>query len=589
LADMKARVFCILTGMIPGLCFAQEAPVGISTVPPSSLRSGLVRSPNPMGSSGNLIVTGNVTGGKHFRGLVPYRSSYDFRGRLGSSDFDSFLRRSAGSEDYNYIGKSRAYYSRSRTGSSMTPGGSFIRSRSRKVNDRVSDKIKSPTVGRLKSEEAGPLSSFTQQNYSGQFEIGKESFISSPRAARYYQNAKKEKQKPAVWNRGLSSTSGLLLDDRISEKTEAAARFDAQAGRAVFEAGDLRQLSAAKEHIYLTEQIERDAGLEPGSMTSRRLRRQSSRQEFAGQLDEADTTNIRQQGSPPENQAGQGGITDPYSQSELLGQELKLGKSGSDKSAGSDFSFPAGQAKAAQSGNQKVYNDGAVFPGTPYGGSEQQGRQKPRADWGESKLGSDELSNLKGKDLAFTETPDEVVKQRARALLDSYPDFESFCRDKYSKHIRAARQCLREGRYYSAANWYTLASAYKAQNSVVYTGKAHALFAAGEYMSSSLFLKRALEKLAEGKAGAGEGLNKKIIKFASNLLMVARDTLESRAAELESLQKSSGSWELEFLLCYVYYQMGREEAAQSRINSLSRKMPEEKAVTFLKKVINSCR
>ncbi len=31
---------------------------------------------NPYGKSGNDIVTGNVGGGKHFRGVVPYGSSY---------------------------------------------------------------------------------------------------------------------------------------------------------------------------------------------------------------------------------------------------------------------------------------------------------------------------------------------------------------------------------------------------------------------------------------------------------------------------------------------------------------------------------
>ena len=76
-----------------------QSPVGRGVVPPSSYRSGLIRSVNPMGIDGNLIVTGNIGGGKHFRGIVPYQSPSSF-GVLGTSvsstsgTLDSFLRRS---------------------------------------------------------------------------------------------------------------------------------------------------------------------------------------------------------------------------------------------------------------------------------------------------------------------------------------------------------------------------------------------------------------------------------------------------------------------------------------------------------------
>jgi len=58
--------------------WAIRNPVGRGTVPPSSIRSGLIRSPNPIDTSSNLVVTGNVRGGKHFRGIVPYRATSRF-------------------------------------------------------------------------------------------------------------------------------------------------------------------------------------------------------------------------------------------------------------------------------------------------------------------------------------------------------------------------------------------------------------------------------------------------------------------------------------------------------------------------------
>ncbi len=93
-----------------------SSPIGRGTMPPSSVRSGLVRSPNPIDTSGNLLITGNVRGSKYFRGIIPYRATSDFDAGLGSSSLDSFLRRSAGSEDFGtFTAKLRPYYSPTRT------------------------------------------------------------------------------------------------------------------------------------------------------------------------------------------------------------------------------------------------------------------------------------------------------------------------------------------------------------------------------------------------------------------------------------------------------------------------------------------
>ena len=87
----------LLFGVLQGAVWALDDPVSSSTVPPSSLNSGLIRSPNPIDTSSNLLVTGNVGGGMHFRGDVPYNSASEFWGGLESTALDSFVRRSAGS------------------------------------------------------------------------------------------------------------------------------------------------------------------------------------------------------------------------------------------------------------------------------------------------------------------------------------------------------------------------------------------------------------------------------------------------------------------------------------------------------------
>ena len=79
---------------------------------------------NPYGNSGNDIVTGNVGGGKHFRGVVPYGSSYysgAYSGSRGSRSVNNFIRRSAADPIVNdrNPGQTRTYYDPSRSVSSM--------------------------------------------------------------------------------------------------------------------------------------------------------------------------------------------------------------------------------------------------------------------------------------------------------------------------------------------------------------------------------------------------------------------------------------------------------------------------------------
>jgi hypothetical protein len=76
-----------------GFCAA-----GSLTTPPSATQSGLTPNPNSRGiNSGNDIVTGNVGGGREFRGVVPYGSSAYIQSPQFSSSTDTFIRRSTGS------------------------------------------------------------------------------------------------------------------------------------------------------------------------------------------------------------------------------------------------------------------------------------------------------------------------------------------------------------------------------------------------------------------------------------------------------------------------------------------------------------
>ncbi|MBN1457030.1 MAG: hypothetical protein JW912_04170, partial [Sedimentisphaerales bacterium] len=120
IAFLSANAFCLEN-------IGVQSPVTSPTVPQSAIQNSQVparvESSYDYGGYGNDIVTGNVGGGKHFRGFVPYNSVSDFGGSLGSADLDSFIRRSAGNPYSSQAsGVNQPYYLPSRTVSSFRRG-----------------------------------------------------------------------------------------------------------------------------------------------------------------------------------------------------------------------------------------------------------------------------------------------------------------------------------------------------------------------------------------------------------------------------------------------------------------------------------
>jgi len=120
-----------------------------------------------------------------------------------------------------------------------------------------------------------------------------------------------------------------------------------------------------------------------------------------------------------------------------------------------------------------------------------------------------------------------------------------------------------------------LALIYKPDDPLAYAGKSHALFAAGEYISSALFLSRALEIFPE------------YAMFDIDIVAMVgdRDILETRVVDAEEWLQRSDAVELHFLLAYIYYRIGRLVRAEAAINAAYEKMPEVPAVIALKKAI----
>ena len=171
----------------------------------------------------------------------------------------------------------------------------------------------------------------------------------------------------------------------------------------------------------------------------------------------------------------------------------------------------------------------------------------------------------------------EVDHAKAAAIRGSHKTFKDWAAAKFAEYVKAAEEFLKEGKYYKAADAYTLASIYEPENALAYGGKALALFAAGEYMSSSYFLERAITL-------SPEYAQQKIDLAA---MLVDRDMIENNTIEMATWQQRSESHELAFLMAYIFYQRNLIPAAKVAATLAFEKMKFNPAMKSLVQAINS--
>lgn len=164
----------------------------------------------------------------------------------------------------------------------------------------------------------------------------------------------------------------------------------------------------------------------------------------------------------------------------------------------------------------------------------------------------------------------------AKSILGEHKTFASLAEAKFSKYMKAAEEFIREGKFYKAADAYSLAAIWMPEDPRPYAGKSFALFAAGEYMSSAYYLSRAIE--IDPKLAAK--------KYDLAALIGDRDTFENRLIEMTTWQERSGSGELAFLMAYVLHHDGKVSKATTAIGKAEEKMPDSRAVAILKNVIS---
>jgi hypothetical protein len=436
------------------------------TMPVSSYRSGLIRNPqNSYGVYGNLTVTGNVGGGRHFRGLVPYGSTTELGTLMsdeGSTSLNSFIRRSAGSPYFNSgIGSSTPYYEPMRTVTTLKRGSSSGLSRP-EITFQGSSSYTAPslaTIERGANYRTDPLS-----------------FIAA-------ELEKKIAAEQLLRQRIRDLDESLLKDDYLSDEVVDREKL---AGKLLKIPDSLQPLTPERlKEKLMQEREEKSKSEEPEYLKPDDKEKDSDEGELKERADE-----VKEQTS---------------------------------KARETVFDYE-----------------------NPYTPKQPDGLEIP-----------------------------EVDPARAASIRGEHKTFKSLAEARYNEYMQAGDDYMKQGKYYLAADSYTLASVWEERDATAYAKRSYALFAAGEYMSSSYWL---LKAITLSKEYAGKRIN--LAGFIGD-----RDIFENRVIEIGKWLEINESGAMAFLMAYVLYQDGKVSEAKEAIDIAVEQMPEIAAVVSLKEVI----
>ena len=534
-------------------------PAGYSTVPPSSYQSGQFSNPQAPDVDGNLLITGNVRRGMHFRDTVPYSSTTSFRGDLGSSSLSSFLRDSAGSED---VGNSanrysiQPYYLQSQTVATTRPGysGVFGQAGARFNNGRLQSGFTTGTY----------VSDSQTQTFSGRDTSATEPVL-----------------------QGTQTQDSVPLEPRIVKSIRELQLLTQQAESNVSAKDQQLMVERYRKQNQETEIGKQEDGIsfETGLAAAGLENKQSSIEEYNSlELFGKSRTTERTQTAVPDfgrdKLKPKLTLAQAYSQAkvmtfpdEVISAESDIDVQGERDRLTSDIIeqvkrqledlINSVDKKESQEAG-RTSKDIRTNTGLSSGGLN---RGESSYNPAESAIGS--LDNLK-------ELSQADLSAKAKSIRGTQTNPDTFSMSRFNNHFQEAQDHLKGGRYYAAADSFALASIYKPDEPLCYAGRGHALLGAGEYISSALFLTRAIEANPENVRA----------KIDLAAMLGGENKLESRIADIKEWLGRSGSGKLEFLLGYVYYRIGRLGPAQQAIDAAYAKMPQSVAVVAVKKAVD---
>lgn len=542
---------CLFLVLFPAFAGVALGSIPSATVPPSSYQSGLINTPNPIDNSANLPITGNVSSGKHFRGSIPYNSTTAFGAPLGSTSLDSFLRYSAVPQVRSgYPQNYSPYYSPTGTVTTTVPGyqGVFSPSSPRIAGGLGQFQTNQP-ADPMAMAEAPQISG---GEYSGAISSG---IGVSPRLRYWPMSPSPEEMKGIISNE---------LGDQLTEPPTSPTGDPLMAPEEYQQR--LEQLRRDLDRIQSSiPQIEQNPAID-SSTTPPQSPLQQPLQEPSLQLPAATV--------PPERTI-EGLQTIPSTDSRL---ELY------DPSAGRETGLSTPPEEVGQAAEpdrmpalQRIEETARAFdakskflnrsPNDQPGGATGIPDRRPS--------GTDRAA----QDIAERSPTDAQQDVRQPSSGDDAPQTHenpgSLAQKQFDHYLTAAQLYMRQGRYYRAADSFTLASVYIPHDPRAHLGRSHALLAAGEYVSSAVSLARAIEldaRYALGKVDLVEVIG-------------GPDAFVQRITNLEEQAQGSDASQLQFLLAYVYLRMDQPDGAGIAIGAARRGLPSSVAANLLEAAI----
>ncbi|MBN1818234.1 MAG: hypothetical protein JW828_12815 [Sedimentisphaerales bacterium] len=481
---MKKTVF--MFGMVLGIgvsVFGQgyrySNPADVSGVTGSSRQptaSQLYRTPATDFNAGNRIVTGDVAGGRHFRGDVPYSSSSRFYSPLqdyNSQSVSSFVRRSAGNPYTGSPIPNQSYYDPRQTVTSFSRNGQ--------------SGLQAPQV--IPQSRPGDYSTASPIIPEGTYY--RQEPVSTVSA---------ELEKIINQQRGLRDTV-LEYESLLEEKNDT-------------EQGNLISQLLDKPGQRLFDEtmtpVEPDVPAQPPSPDLRQQRRiEMMERELLDVLLETEEEPLKE---PLE--------TDP------LPKDTDI--------------------RPVESARNESNSRSGTADGSP---------------------------------LALDEQTKQILDRHARVqqILGEHENFESLAKAKYEQYFNEAQTYLKEGKFYKAADTFTLAIIWRSNDAEAHLQKAISLFAAGSYLSSYYSLIKAMD------------LSKERVLEKHDLpgLLGGRDIFEDRRIELVTWQEQNKSPELAFLLAYMFYQDGKSDVGGLALQRCKEKLGQTPAYIALQEALAS--
>lgn len=530
-----------------------------ATTPLTSYENGLVDTPNPIDTSSDRLVTGNVTGGKHFRSALPYRPPTSIDAPLGSTSLDPFLRRTASpTVADNAMGASDSFYSP--TGTVMTFGagtahtGQTPPSRYTSGSDLglpPSDTssaipLVSPAIPRSDLTTDGPASTpggpvATREDYQQQMRQLQETLAQVKAELVQLERSIATGAEAARPETQTVSADSPALPDNVMQAAQPVAPADA-----------LRRRELLQETARL---LSATTGVLDGSAA-----------QSAAALGQADA------GAASDTVADAQPRLRLYEEQEQVPSDAPLSIDAlvaprTRQTAGAPAS--ASELPAVQ----RIHETARAFDTTNAAlNRPQTAMPLPQASPG-AELPSGYRVLGQGGDSALA--PIKAATNAAPTPASPLNNDSSSAK-MFERYLQSGRQLMQQGQFQRAAEAFTLASAYRPNDARAHLGKGHALLAAGRYLDSALSIAKAVE------------LDLPAVLQRTDLIQLVGgpDPFVRHFNELDRLIQADGVPQLQFLMAYIYYQMDRPAEAKAAIDAAQKQLPTATPIHLLRSAIN---